>query len=454
MSRSFAARRLCSAHSLLLSVTLGLGACSNDSDHTAASNPNPDGPPITGVTEARSSLARELHPDVSQDTLYALTDGQAAFALDLFAQLNTQPGNLFYSPLSIHQALTMAFAGASGDTAAEMAAVLHIGGFGNGGADAHPAENVLDLSLSHLGDPVVLEGDPGAGGDPLSFEVANSMWGSPALAWEQPFLDTLAVNYSAGLKLTDFTADPEAARGAINHWVSQKTNERIPELLGQGTIDAMTRLVLVNAIFFKGSWAEKFEETATKVESFTLPGDGHVDVPMMHAFSETQYAAGEGYQAATIPYVGGRTSMLLIVPEDMETFESTFDAGEYAALLGRMGQREVDLALPKFEFKFGASLSQPLQALGMAKAFSGDADFSALTHDETLSISDVVHQAFVKVDESGTEAAAATAVVFAGTAAPVDPPAVVHADRPFIFLIRDEQTQAILFVGRVENPAE
>ena len=438
-----------SLRALILSatvVTCALPACGSDANSPADS---PDsGTAIPGVSEAKSSLARELAPDVPAGELSGLTDGQAAFALDLFPKLGDDGGNLFFSPLSIHQALTMTYAGAAGDTATEMASVLHLGALAHG---PHAAQNALDLSLAAAADTPLAEGEAGA---PLTLEIANSIWGAPQLRWEAPFLDTLALNYGAGLQLTDFAADPEAARQAINAWVADRTHDRIAELISQGILSADTAMVLVNAIFFKGSWAEKFEETATKVESFTLPGDGHVDVPMMHAFSETQYAAGEGYQAATIPYVGGRTSMLLIVPEDMETFESTFDAGEYAALLGRMGQREVDLALPKFEFKFGASLSQPLQALGMAKAFSGDADFSALTHDETLSISDVVHQAFVKVDESGTEAAAATAVVFAGTAAPVDPPAVVHADRPFIFLIRDEQTQAILFVGRVENPAE
>ncbi len=443
-----------SLRALILSatvVTCALPACGSDANSPADS---PDsGTAIPGVSEAKSSLARELAPDVPAGELSGLTDGQAAFALDLFPKLGDDGGNLFFSPLSIHQALTMTYAGAAGDTATEMASVLHLGALAHG---PHAAQNALDLSLAAAADTPLAEGEAGA---PLTLEIANSIWGAPQLRWEAPFLDTLALNYGAGLQLTDFAADPEAARQAINAWVADRTHDRIAELISQGILSADTAMVLVNAIFFKASWATKFEEAATRVEPFQLGGDATVDVPMMRATSELQYAAGEGYQAAVVPYVGGRASMLLVVPDgadgenDLTALEQRFDVAEYTALLGRFAQATVDLSLPKFEFSTARKLGETLQALGMHHAFN-DADFSGMTLDDRLFISEVIHQAFVKVDESGTEAAAATAVVVDRETA-VEPGnnQTVHADRPFLFFIRDEQTQAILFAGRVVNPA-
>jgi serpin B len=450
MSRSFNARRLLVSTASAAALAALLPACGSDSNDETSGTPNgPDDTPTGGsVTppaetgEAKSNLERDLAPAPSADALKALTDGQAAFALDLYGPLGAEGGNVFYSPLSIHQALTMAFAGAAGTTAAEMAAILHLGD------DPHTAQNALDLSLAAAAQAPV-EGE----GSPLALEIANSMWGSPRLAWEQAFLDTLAVNYGAGLRLTDFSADPEAAREAINAWVEDKTNDRIKDLLSQGVITADTVMVLVNAIFFKASWDTPFEPEATQDADFHLVDGTTAPVPMMRQGLDARAGAGEGWQAVELPYKGGRASMVLVVPDDLAAFEEHLDEGRYAEILGALSPNSGTVELPRFEFTATAMLADTLKGLGMVAPFES-ADFSAMTRDEAIAISEVVHKAFVKVDEEGTEAAAATAVVFAGTSEPVDPPAPFHvrADRPFVFFIRDAQSGAVLFTGRVVDP--
>jgi serpin B len=419
-------------------ATALLTGCGEGADDASGSTPTP----APGAGEARSALARDEAPDVSPDALSALTSGQAAFALDLYGPLGAEGGNVFYSPLSIHQALTMAYAGAAGATAQEMATVLRLG-------DApHAAQNALDLSLSAAARAPV-DGE----GSPLTLEIVNSMWGSPALSWAQPFLDTLAVHYGAGLRLTDFAADPEAAREAINAWVADKTNDRIPDLFAPRAFGEDTALILVNAIFFKASWETAFEPSATADADFRGLDGTTARVPMMRASLSAQAAVGDGWQAVDLPYVGGRASMLLVVPDDLAAFEARLDDGLYAEVTGALAAGSGTVELPRFEFSQGASLRDTLRTLGMPTAFSDSADFSALTTDVSLQISDVVHKAFVKVDEEGTEAAAATAVVFGPTGAPVDlVPFDVRADRPFVFFVRDRETGAILFTGRVVDP--
>ena len=415
-------------------LAASLAACGEDA--STGDNVNP---PTPAGSEARSALERDRAPEVAPDALRALTDGQAAFALDLYGPLGAEGGNVFYSPLSIHQALTMAYAGAAGSTAQEMATTLRLG------AAPHAAQNALDLSLEAAA-RVPVEGEA----SPLALEITHSIWGSPEITWAQPFLDTLALNYGAGLRLTDFAADPEAAREDINAWVADQTNDRIPELLPQGTIDVETALVLVNAIFFKASWETPFEPSQTADADFHLTSGETVQVPMMSAGLTTLGAAGEGWRAVDLPYAGGRASMLVVVPDDLAAFEARLDEALYAEMLGALTEGAGSVSLPRFEYSQGASLKDALSAMGMSTAFSGAADFSNLTTDTSLQITDVVHQAFVQVDERGTEAAAATAVVFGPTAAPE--PFELRADRPFVFFIRDRETGAILFTGRVVDP--
>lgn len=429
-------------------AALSLFACGTDADENGDPTPNgPVTPSVEGVTEAKSSLARELAPAVDDATVAEFTSAQAAFALDLLPYMAAESGNAFYSPVSIHQALTMASAGALGDTLAEMRSTLHVDTL----ADAHAAQNALDLSLAAAGNTPLGEDETG---DPLALEIANSLWGDPAMAWKQPFLDTLAVNYGAGLQLTDFASDPEAARLLINAWVAEQTRDRIEDLLPSGSLTDLTRMVMVNAIFFKGSWSEAFEPENTRAEAFTRgPGDA-VQVDTMHGGGEMLGFQGEGFVAARLPYAGHRASMLLIVPDDLGAFEGSLDAAKLAEITDGLKTYSVDLAMPKFEMKIGKGLKDTLQALGMIDAFNAAADFSGMTEDDQLQISNVIHQAFVKVDEEGTEAAAATAVIFAGTEAAPEPPAplTVHADKPFLFVIRDDVSGAPLFIGRIADP--
>jgi serpin B len=451
MSRPFAPRSLFALTSAAALAAL-LPACGSDDGDGTGAGPDdgpsggavtpPDDTPPADTSEAKSNLERDLAPAPSDDALKALTDGQAAFALDLYGPLGAEGGNVFYSPLSIHQALTMAFAGAAGTTAAEMAAVLHLGD------EPHVAQNALDLSLAAAAQAPV-EGE----GSPLALEIANAMWGSPRLRWEQAFLDTLALNYGAGLRLTDFAADPEAARVAINDWVEDKTNDRIQKLLTPGIITPETVMVLVNAIFFKASWDTPFEPEATQDADFHLLDGTTAPVPMMRQQLGALAGAGEGWQAVELPYKGGRATMLLVVPDDLAAFEEHLDEGLYAEILGSLRGGGGTVELPRFEFTASALLGKTLKGLGMIAPFES-ADFSGMTRDDVLTISEVVHKAFVKVDEEGTEAAAATAVVLAGTTADVEPPPPFHvrADRPFVFFIRDAQTGAVLFTGRVADP--
>lgn len=431
-------------------AALSLFACGSDAaDADENQDPTPNGPvtpSVEGVTEAKSSLARELDPAVDDASAAALSAAQATFALDLLPSMVAESGNAFYSPVSIHQALTMATAGAVGDTLTQMRSTLHLDAL----ADAHAAQNALDLSLAAAGNTPLAEGETGS---PLALEIANSLWGDPAMVWKQPFLDTLALNYGAGLQLTDFASDPEAARALINAWVAEQTRDRIEDLLPSGSLTNLTRMVMVNAIFFKGSWSEAFLPENTRSEPFARgPGDA-VQVDTMHGGGEMLGFQGEGFVAARLPYSGHRASMLLIVPDDLAAFEASLDAAKLAEIADGLKTYAVDLALPKFEMKLGKTLKAPLMALGMVAPFEA-ADFSGMTESDDLTISDVIHQAFVKVDEEGTEAAAATAIVFEGTTAAPEPPAplTVHADKPFLFVIRDDQTGAPLFIGRIADP--
>jgi serpin B len=251
----------------------------------------------------------------------------------------------------------------------------------------------------------------------------------------------------------DFASAPEEARTTINEWVSEQTEERIKDLIPQGAIDALTRLVLTNAIYFNAAWANPFEEAATHDGPFHLLDGSEASVPLMKQTEGFGYAEGEGYQAVELPYDGRELAMVVLLPREgqFEEFEGGLDAAQAEQIIGSLAYRQVALTMPKFEFESEFMLRDTLAALGMAEAFSEQADFSGMTGQRDLFISDVVHKAFVSVDENGTEAAAATAVIMKLTAA-VEEPAEMTMDRPFIFLIRDLETGAILFVGRVVEP--
>ncbi len=261
--------------------------------------------------------------------------------------------------------------------------------------------------------------------------------------------------YDAGLRLLDFAGDPEAARGIINGWVSEQTEGRIQDLLPPRTVDALTRLVLTNAVYFNAAWAEQFDPRETRDGAFYLLDGSQVTVPMMRRTANYGYVAGEGFQAVELPYDGKELAMVILLPNvgRFEEFENSLDAQGVEEILEGLAYREVALTMPRFQVESDFSLVDTLAAMGMPAAFQpGQADFSGMDGSHDLYIGTVLHRAFVSVDESGTEAAAATAVVIGVTALPA-PPVEVTVDCPFIFLIRDLRTGTILFVGRVVNPA-
>ena len=398
---------------------------------------------------ARSDALRDTSPNVPPADRDALAAGNTAFALDLYRALGARSDlagqNLFFSPYSVSVALAMTSAGARGPTHDEMATALH---FTLPDARLHPAFDALDLALESRG-----AGAKGATGLPFRLHLTNATFGQQGLAFERPFLDTMAIDYGADIKLVDFVAAPESARTDINAWVARQTEQRIEELLPKGSISHAVRLVLVNAIYFDAAWETPFVPTSTKRATFHGAGGAEADVDMMEQTIETTYAAGDGWEAFELPYDGHELAMTIVLPPPggLAALETKLDAPTLAAVVGGLHDAGVHLHLPKFRYEGATfSLKDTLAGLGMRLAFTGDADFSGITTADRLQILDVFHRAFLAVDEKGTEAAAATAVVAGKTAAPDEHHEVV-VDRPFVFLIRDLATGTIVFMGRVES---
>jgi serpin B len=394
-----------------------------------------------------SDKPRETSPEVSQADLDLLVEGNSAFAFELYQALrrNENEGNVLYSPYSISVPLAMTYAGARGETAQQMADTLE---FLLEQDRLHPAFNWLDAELASRG-----EGAQGKDGEGFKLNVVNAIWGQKDYSFLPTFLDVLAENYGAGLRILDFINETEQSRLTINEWVSDQTEGRIKDLIPQGAIDALTRLVLTNAIYFNAAWEYPFDDKVTANGPFYLLDGGQVTVPMMKQTEGFGYTDGEGYQAVELPYDGDELSMVIMLPEDgqFEVFEEGLQADKVSDIINGLQPAEVALTMPQFEFASEFSLKDTLADMGMPVAFSDAADFSGMTGSPELFVSDVIHKAFVSVDEAGTEAAAATAVPMELTAIP-EPVVVITVDHPFIFLIRDIETGAILFVGRVLNP--
>lgn len=406
-----------------------------------------EGPPPAGISETPSSANSPLPKDtpkpapspvsvqVSAAMVEELAAGNGVFAYDLYRSLRGREGNLFYSPYSISSALAMVYAGARGDTAQQMAAALH---YGLPQDQLHAAFQALSQELDSDQD--------------FQLSIANSLWGQEGYPFLPAFLDLIAQNYAAALEQVDFVdeASREQARQRINDWVLEQTQGKIEELLGRGALTQDTRLVLVNAIYFLAEWETPFLD-GTNEGNFTLLDGRQVVVPMMSRRTETPYAEAEGVQAVEIPYKGGRMSMLVLLPAEgeFESFEASLDAERVRAILESMQSNDLQLSMPKFSFSAEFSLGGTLAGMGMADAFdAGRADLSGIDGTQSLYITDVVHKAFVAVDEMGTEAAAATGVVVGITSMPQ----TLQVDRPFIFVIRDAETGSVLFIGRVLDP--
>ena len=393
-----------------------------------------------------SDKQRVSSPDVASSDLTDLVDGNSVFAFELYRALSAKDRNFFYSPYSIFLALAMTYAGAHGETERQMADTLH---FILPQNRLHPAFNALDLELASRG-----KGAKSKDGQGFRLNVVNAIWGQKDYKFLSAYLDLLAENYGAGLRVLDFKSAPEQSRITINNWVSDQTEGRIKDLIPKGSINLLTRLVLTNAIYFNAAWKLPFKPEATTNGPFHLINGDDVTVPMMKQTDYFGYAKSGNYLAVELPYDGDELSMVILMTENgkFSDFENTLKSPTLKAIIDNLKNTRVALTMPKFEFESEFGLKETLMGMGMEEPFQDSADFSGMSSESDLHIDDVVHKAFVSVDEAGTEAAAATGVIMGTTSIPPEP-VTVTIDRPFVFLIRDIKTGAIVFVGRVVNPS-
>jgi serpin B len=401
------------------------------------------------IEPAKSSVLRVTNPQVSAEDTTTLANDNAAFALDAYHQLIATHDNLVFSPASISIALAMAYAGAAGSTASEMATTMH---YTLPPERLHPAFDALDLALASRG-----EGKLGADGGPMRLHVVNAAWGERTYIFESTYLDTLAANYGVGLSLLDFITGFESARLTINNWVASQTEDKIQNLLPENSVDTFTRLVLTNAVYFNAAWLNPFDPNNTHDGTFSLVDGTTVTTKFMGAhLASVPAMQGDGFVAVSLPYQDDRLSMLVVVPDagTLASFEVSLDEAKFNAIVAGLTSQQVILGLPRFRTETSQDLGDLLQALGMTSGFvMGQADFSGMDGTHNLYISKVFHEAFIDVAEKGTEAAAATAVVMgAGSAAPTG--LDIYADRPFLYFLRDQPTGAMIFMGRVLDPSK
>jgi serpin B len=397
--------------------------------------------------------AREMNPD-ENTSLVAL--GNNRFALQLYQKLRDSEGNLFFSPYSISTALAMTYAGARGQTQEQMAQVLCLptlkAVLETLGADRPP---MSPEEFARVFAGIIKDLNVRGGRKTYELRVANALWGQKDYEFLASFVKLVEDQYGGHLERVDFVAAAEKARRTINAWVEKQTNDKIKDLISPGALDAMTRLVLTNAIYFKGNWARQFKPDQTKDEPFTLLDGGPVQTPMMNQKGTFGYAETATLQVLEMPYVGGELTMVVLLPKTaagIDELEKTLTNENLSQWLGGLSQREVTVSLPRFKMTRRFDLCRVLQSMGMTDAFTGDADFSGMTPGRELYVSAVIHQAYVEVNEEGTEAAAATGVTMRLTSLGPDTVPVFRADHPFIFLIRDVHSGSILFLGRILNP--
>lgn len=441
---------------LLLPALLGLGACekttspkvepSNTPSASASAAPPPSAstvataPPSTGPSTAPSATPPVEMPTPTEIKPHAT--GNNAFAFELYARTQKAPGNQVFSPVSISIALAMTWAGANGETATQMQKVMH---FETGGT-------AMWGRISQAFN---------APGRPFKLRSANRLFGEKTYKFEQPFLDSTKSAFGAGLDPVDFKVGYEAARGKINAWVEQQTEQRIKDLLPAGALEAQTRLVLVNAIYFLADWENPFEKNATYDEEFS--GTTKKKVPTMHRSGNYALAQVDQLKVLELPYGGSDLSMLVVLPDSktgLGAVEKSLSAAKLEAWTKALASVRVDVSLPRFEVSPPSMpLGDELKAMGMPLAFDRKkADFTKMGNppnpEEQLFIQKVFHKAFVKVDEKGTEAAAATAVVMGAKGGGAPQKSVeFRADHPFLFFVVDKPSGLVLFMGRVTDPA-
>jgi serpin B len=430
-----------------LALSLFAASC-GDGDVTpegpGTSTTDPVSGPFTPGDLISIDVAR-TSADPGDAAIESVVASDGAFGLDLFGVV-AGDDNVMISPYSIATALSMLYPGARGETATEIADVLRLD---VDDATLHQVRNSIDSLLAATPPPMGEEDTR----EPFTIRPANSAWGQGGYPFLDEYLRVLAENYGAGLRVVDYAADPEGSRQIINNWVEDATEDRIRDLLPEGAITVDTRLSLVNAIWFKANWFEPFDPDKTQVGSFSTIADAVVDVPLMHANLRTGYAETALFHAVRLPYAGD-AAMVVLLPNEGSPAElaATLDTTDLDIA---WQDRGVDLTLPSFEFEAEISLKSALQQLGMRAAFeapAGDgADFTGITELRELFVSDAFHKTFISLDEEGTEAAAATAIVVGLTSAPE--PATFTADRPFLFWIEHGSTGEMLFLGQVTDPS-
>lgn len=397
----------------------------------------------------KSNLARELNPSINHDQLQTLAEDNRAFAISFYQLAREEDENIIFSPLSLSLALSMALEGAESTTEQAMLNGLNLS---LPKQRIHPGFNALLRSIEDSGKAV----EDDMTGNPFMLNIANSIWGQSDYEFNQDFLNTLALNYGAGIHTVDFKTNPEPAREAINHWVEEETNNKIRDLIPSGAIDPLTRLVLANAIYFNGSWLHPFNKNLTGQAPFTTLDDSLITVDMMSLPGERfLYKQGDGYQAINLPYLSTDFAMTVLIPDQgaFQIFEQSLTTEKLQSIFNTMTFERVDLQMPSFDYETTINANEILSALGMDEAFDPErADFSGITAEEDLMITDVLHKATITVDEEGTEAAAATAVIIGVTSAMPEDPINLVIDRPFLFLIQHRPTGTILFMGRVISP--
>ena len=427
--------------SALLLATVLLAGCVQPQPNESPLSPLPTPAPPASVKMQPLPVERDLAPAVDDETLAQLVASNQAFAFDLYHATAEDDANLVFSPYSVSTALSMLYAGARGETAAQMAETLH---YTLPRATLHPAFNALDLRIQ-----------PQTDDEAFQLETANGLWLQKDFSFEPDYLNTLAANYDVSLWLADFKDDAHRREAVqfINDWTVQRTGGRIQSLWPPDALTEDTRLVLVNAIYFKGDWLFPFNAAYTQDLPFTRVDGEAIQTPMMSKRLDVPYAAGDGYQAVALPYVGEQVRMVAILP-DAERFsevEAQLSPDFVQAVEEQLATEDINILFPKFEFDSKFDLVETLSAMGMPDLFTRYvADLTGMSKTGGLFVKEGIHQAFIAVDEKGTEAAAATGF----SAEPSSMPLTVEFNRPFFYLIQDVETGEILFLGRVMDPSQ
>ncbi len=446
----------------LLALALACVGCEPSARPASSTDGGPSAPRSTTAPEStggHGNPAREapspseptrapVAPQAAQAAGRALAAGDIAFAFDLYAKVRGAPGNMVFSPLSVTTALAMTWAGARGETAAQMKQVLHLDG-----PDAQALEAVATLGAGY-----------DAQGGKVTLRMANRLFADKRHPLEAAYSAKVGALFGAPTESLDFRSAPEASRGHINGWVARETNDRIKELIPPGTVTAETRLVLTNAVYFLGDWEQPFKKLSTRPAPFFTAKASQKEVPTMNQLATFRFAELDGVKVLDLPYVGGELAMTIVLPDavdGLEALEARLSPAVYERWVTAGHYDQVIVSVPRLEVAPAAplSLGKDLAALGMRDAFDAQkADFTGIANppspEDRLYIDRVFHKAFVKVDEKGTEAAAATAVLMApaGAARNPTPPKEFKADHPFLFFLRDTRSRAILFMGRVRDP--